>query len=160
MRAFRLPGKAMWFCTVAALGGCAGEAAGPAPGDPSPPAVEELNEQSLRIVGAGGLQVKDSPALMAGAEGSLMCGARYALDGRERLTCTRGREKLEVILHAAEKRAVVLHRPTGGANDQRTFFVCTSSGNGPGDLPSSLKCTKKAPSVSGGGGGLASPFAS
>ncbi|MBX3192024.1 MAG: tyrosine-protein phosphatase, partial [Labilithrix sp.] len=37
---------------------------------------------------------------------------------------------------------------------------CTSSGNGPGDLPSSLKCTKKAPSVSGGGGGLASPFAS
>lgn len=137
--------------------GCAAETAGP---DSAPPASEEeeLKEQSLKLVTDGALAIRDVPALTAGAEGTLACGDRFSLDGRERLTCTRGKELLEVILQKTEKRAVVVHRPQGRANDKRTFFVCTTSGKG--DLPTSLACAKKAPPSTAGHGGLASPFAS
>jgi Tyrosine phosphatase family len=121
-------------------------------------AEEELKEQSLKLVTEGGLAVRDVPALTTGAEGTLACADRFTLDGRERLTCTRGKETLEVIVQTAEKRAVVIHRPQGRANDKRTFFVCTTSGKS-GDLPGSLACSKKVPSTAGHGG-LASPFAS
>jgi hypothetical protein len=154
---------------MAAATGCAAESGA----DPAlPPVVDpaaapaaggedELREQSLKLVGTSALTVKDTPALKAGAEGALACAAdRFALDGRERITCTRGAEVLEVILQRTEKKAVVIHRPSGIGSDTRTFFVCTTSGNGPGDLPSSLKCSKKAATSASGHGGLASPFAS
>jgi len=122
---------------------------------------DELREQSLKLVGVDALTVKDSPALKAGAAGALACASdHFVLDGRERITCTRGTEHLEVILQKAEKKAVVIHRPSGAGSDTRTFFVCTTSGNGPFDLPSSLNCAKKAPTSASGHGGLASPFAS
>lgn len=128
--------------------------------EPAAGGEDELREQSLKLVGVSALTVKDTPALKAGATGALACSDRFVLDGRERITCTRDGEHLEVILHKAEKTAVVIHRPAGAGIDTRTFFVCTTSGNGPGDLPSSLKCTKKAPTSASGHGGLASPFAS
>lgn len=159
----------MLFCVLAVVGtaGCAGEAevAGPDPAAPAAPegtGEDELREQSIKIVGAGGLHVDDRPALKEGATGSLTCAAdraRVVLNGRERVTCTRDREVLEIILHKAEKKAVVLHRPDGLSSDRRTFFFCTTSGNGPGDLPSSLGCSKKVPTTGSGHGGLASPFA-
>lgn len=127
--------------------------------DPNAGGEDELRELSLKLVATGGLHVNDRPALKQGASGSLACGERYAIDGRERVTCTRGRELLEVIIDKAAKKAVVLHRPDGNSNDTRTFFTCTTSGNGPGDLPSSFGCAKKAPSTGSGRGGLASPFA-
>lgn len=126
----------------------------PDPGDGE----DELREQSLKLVGVDALTVKDSPVLKAGAEGALACsGDHFVRDGRERITCTRGDERLEVILHKAEKKAVVAHRQS--RSGAATFFVCTSSGNGPGDLPGSLGCSKKAATSASGHGGLASPFA-
>jgi hypothetical protein len=143
---------------VAALvaAGCAAETDPEVPAD----AVEdELREQSLKLSGTDALVVKDTPALKAGAGGDLACGDRFVVDGRERITCTRGHELLEVILHDAEHTAVVVHRATGRSG-KATFFTCTTSGNGPGDLPASLTCAKKAATSSSGHGGLASPFAS
>ena len=142
-----------------ATAGCAAETAD---GEGVPPAAEEdeLTEQSLNLVAEGGLSLRDVPALTAGAEGTLACADRFALDGRERITCTRGKEITEIILDKAAKRAVVVHRPQGRATDQRTFFVCTTSGKGTGDLPAKLACSKKAPTSASGHGGLASPFAS
>lgn len=160
--------KALGFCVVAMLGavGCAAEAGS----DEAPPGApttagdgpeDELREQSLKLSGTDALAVTDSPALKAGASGTLSCAAaHFVLDGRERITCTRDKEVLEVILHKAEKKAVVVHRPVGRSSDQRTFFTCTTSGNGPGDLPANLACSKKAPTSTAGHGGLASPFAS
>lgn len=156
------------FCVVTSLvGGCAAEATAPS-GSPSDPAAdptagaeEELRELSLKIVGSGGLHVEDRPALEQGATGSLACAeaSRFVQGTRERITCTRGRELLEVIADKATKKAVVLHRPKGTSTDTRTFFTCTTSGNGPGDLPSSLSCAKKVPTSGSGNGGLSSPFA-
>jgi len=120
----------------------------------------ELREQTLQLVGTDALTLKDTPALASGATEPMACGARFVQGGRERITCTRGSETVEVILDAAERKAVVLHRPRGQATDQRTFFVCTTSGNGPGALPKKLACSKKAPTTASGHGGLASPFAS
>lgn len=142
--------------TLAGASGCAAEEGS---GVPDPEASEdEIREQSIKLVGSGALTAKDSPVLKAGAEGALACSSdRFVLDGRERITCTRGTERLEVILHKAEKKAVLVHRQT--RSGAAAFFVCTTSGNGPGDLPSSLACSKKAPTSASGHGGLASPFA-
>jgi hypothetical protein len=126
--------------------------------DPGPAGEEELRELSLRITGTNGVEVKDSPSLVAGAAGSLSCPDRFDREGRTRLGCARGKEVLEVIVDGSAKTAVVAHRPSGRGVDTRRFFTCTTSGNGPGDLPARLACTSKAPST-GGHGGLASPFA-
>ncbi|MBS2011300.1 MAG: hypothetical protein JST00_00195 [Deltaproteobacteria bacterium] len=132
----------------------------PPPADaPAPSAEEELRELSLKIVGTGGLHVDDRPALKQGATGSLACSDAFVEGERHRITCTRGREILEVIADAGTKKAVVLHRPDGAGTDARTFFTCTASGNGPGALPANLSCAKKTPSTGGGHGGLSSPFA-
>lgn len=160
--------KALFFCAVTAvLSGCAAEASegGAPPADPAGTPVagaeDELRELSLKIVGSGGLHVDDRPALEQGASGSLACdeASRFVQGSRERITCTRGRELLEVIADKTTKKAVVLHRPKGTSTDTRTFFTCTTSGNGPGDLPANLSCSKKTPTSGSGNGGLSSPFA-
>lgn len=147
--------------TLLAAAGCAAETGAD---DRPPPAAaaaeEELKEQSLKLISEGGLAVRDVPALSAGAEGTFACGDRFAQGDLERLTCTRGKELLEILLHKTDKRAVLVHRPQGRANDKRSFFVCTTSGKGVGDLPANLACSKKAPTSASGHGGLASPFAS
>lgn len=127
--------------------------------EPNAGGEDELRELSLKLVATGGLHVDDRPALKQGASGSLACADRFVQGSRERVTCTRGRELLEVIVDKTSKKAVVLHRPEGTSNDARTFFTCTGSGNGPGDLPASYSCSKKAPSTGSGNGGLSSPFA-
>jgi hypothetical protein len=157
--------KALLFCGFTAFGaaGCAAESSDPTEGAPDAPVApseaDELREQTLKLEGAAALTVKDSPALKAGATGSLSCSGRFAVDGRERITCTRDKELLEVILHTAEKTAVVIHRASGRSG-HATFFTCKTSGKGPGALPASLSCAVKAPTSSSGHGGLASPFAS
>ncbi len=143
--------------------GCAAESGDPSPDDPAAPAApseaDELREQTLKLEGADALTVKDTPALKPGAAGSLACSGRFTVDGRERITCTRDKELLEVVLHTAEKTAMVIHRASGRSG-RATFFNCKTSGNGPGALPASLSCSVKAPTSAAGHGGLASPFAS
>lgn len=162
---FRLV-KASLFCAVTfafAIGGagCLADTGTDLAVDPDaePTAGEdELRGQLIRLVGTRDLVAKDSPVLKAGAEGSLACGERFVQGGRERVTCTRGTELLEVILHKEENKAVVVHRASGRSSGA-AFFVCTTSGNGPGDLPARLACAKKEPTSASGQGGLASPFA-
>ena len=138
--------------------GCAAEA-GEAPlEDPAASEADELREQTLKLSGVDALTVKDTPVLKPGAAGSLACSERFVVDGRERITCTRDTELLEVILHTAEKNAVVIHRASGRSG-KATFFTCKTSGNGPGALPARLSCSVKAPTSASGHGGLASPFA-
>jgi hypothetical protein len=167
VRAFPSFVKSLFFCgsTLLAGAGCAAETSDSAPADRIDPAAalpseaDELREQTLKLAGASSLTVTDSPVLKAGASGALACSDRFAQDGRERITCTRDKELLEVILHTAEKTAVVIHRASGRSG-AATFFTCKTSGNGPGSLPASLSCGVKAPTSSSGHGGLASPFAS
>jgi hypothetical protein len=162
VRAFPSSVQALLFCglTVLVGTGCAAESGESQLTDPAAPDEgDELRSQSLKLEGVDALTVKDSPALKAGATGSLACSERFVVDGRERITCTRDKELLEVILHTAEKKAVVIHRQSGRTG-HATFFTCKTSGNGPGDLPASLACSVKAPSSASGHGGLASPFAS
>lgn len=146
--------KRVLFCVVGlSLAACSAEEAAPGEGKGE----DDLTALSLKITGTNDTVVTDKPALVAGAEGSLACTDRFAVEGRVRLGCTRGKEILEVIVDTAAKTAVVVHRPAGRAVDKRTFFACTTSGNGPGDLPSTLKCNPKTPTTHGPG--LASPFA-
>lgn len=144
------------FCGVTALSsqGCA------APVDEPAQADEELRALSLKIVGSGGLHVRDTPRLAPGAEEQLGGCERFDAGDRTRIACGRDRELLEVIVDKAAARAVVVHRPEGRFRDKRTFFTCTTSGNGPGDLPATLACEAKKPASSSGHGGLASPFPS
>ena len=155
--------KVLLFCGLTAVfnTGCAAEATDSSPDDPAAPGEQgdELREQTLKLEGAAALTVKDSPVLKAGATGTLACSDRFVVDGRERITCKRDKELLEVILHTAEKKAVVIHRASGRSG-HATFFTCKTSGNGPGPLPASLSCSVKAPTSASGHGGLASPFAS
>lgn len=146
--------KRVLSCAVGlSLAACSAEEAGTNEGTGE----DDLTALSLKITGTEDTVVTDKPALVAGAEGSLACAERFELAGRVRLGCTRGKEILEVIVDAAAKKAVVVHRPIGRGVDKRAFYACTTSGNGPGDLPSTLKCNPKTPTTHGPG--LASPFA-
>lgn len=160
--------QALLFCGLTGLlgvaaAGCAAESSDPAAGGAATQdegsEADELRAQSLKLEGTSALTVKDSPALKAGATGGLACGERFTVDGRERLTCTRDKELLEVVLQTAEKKAVVIHHASGRSG-HATYFTCTTSGDGPGALPASLSCKIKAPTAASGHGGLASPFAS
>ena len=131
--------------------GCAAEA-----GDDAPATGEEQDITALSLSFGSETALTDSPALKAGSTGALACTTRVSIGDKVRLTCARGAEDLEVILDAAAKKAVVIHRPAGRHVDKRTFFACTTSGNGPGDLPAKLACQSKAPTTAGGG--LSSPF--
>ena len=128
------------------VAGCSGEA------DDSigPAAEDELRAMSLTIAGD---QVTDSPPLVPGASGALACGDRFEGEGGVRSTCTRGKEILELIRPKDGGKAVVVHRPQGRSKDTRTFFTCEGSGD-------RLTCASKVAKAGGGGGGLASPFAS
>jgi hypothetical protein len=124
-----------------------------------PPAIAadgpELNALSLKFDSA--TEVSDSPKLALGAEGALACEAeRFRVEGRERITCKRGPEQLEVILRGDE--ALLVHKPKRTA-DKETFFACTKKGAGPAGLPKSLDC-RIAPlrARPAHGGGLVSPF--
>lgn len=156
---------ALLFCGLTALGtpGCAAESTDPGEGAPSSPAApseaDELREQTLKLEGASALTVKDSPALKAGASGSLSCSGRFVVDGRERITCTRDKELLEIIVQGGARTAIAIHRASGRSGSA-TFFACKTSGDGPGSLPASLSCAAKSPTSASGHGGLASPFAS
>ncbi len=115
---------------------------------------------TLKLSSTGGLHVDDRPLLKTGATGVLACPDRFVAGDRERVTCTRAKEILEVIVDKTTHKAVVLHRPDGAGTDRRSFFTCTSSGDGPDSLPGSFSCTSKTPTAGSGNGGLSSPFAS
>jgi hypothetical protein len=95
-------------------------------------------------------EVNDAPRLVPGAEGPLACAAeRFRVDGRERVTCKRGQEQLEVIFRGDQ--ALLVHKPKRTA-DKETFFACKPQG-------ASLSCKvaelRERPDH---GGGLVSPF--
>jgi hypothetical protein len=124
-----------------------------------PPAVAasapELNALSITFDSA--TEVNDAPRLVPGADGALTCDAeRFRFEGRERITCKRGPEQLEVILRGSE--ALLVHKPKR-TGDNETFFACSKTGDGPAGLPKSLDC-KVAPlrDRADHGGGLSSPF--
>lgn len=125
------------------LAGCSGAEDGATTGDE-----QDIASLALTFTGA---ELVDSPLLKAGANGSLQCGAAVSIGDKSRVECLRDAEELELILDTANKKAVVIHRPTGRKADKRTFFACTVAGE-------KLTCKSKAPSTRGGG--LASPFAS
>jgi hypothetical protein len=158
VREFPSPGKLSVVLLLAglALGGCA---AGGDESDPNPGSGEsDLTSLSVTLEGSGkDLAVEDRPRLKAQAEGALTCGAdRFAVDGRVRVTCTRGDELLEVIVR--DGNGLLVHKPVR-RSDKETFFACTTSGSGPDGLPKKLQC-KNAPlrDRPSHGGGLASPF--
>jgi hypothetical protein len=156
-----LLGKASLFCTVALMAGCAADAEDGAVEEPS---AEELRSLSIRLEGSGSsLAVMDSPKLKARARGTLACATRFDVDGRSRLECKRGDEKLEVLVRKSEGKAVLLHRGDGRA--RRIGYTCTTTGSGPDGLPEKLACRLKETDDEGGGegegaGGLSSPFKS
>jgi hypothetical protein len=117
------------------VGGCAAETNdGAAEGEGA------LAGQALSLKTSGdGFVATDKPALSA-AEGTLTCGDRFEVDGNVRVTCTRGKEVLDVIVHTAEKKALLAYRPEGRFKDKRTFFDCTTSGNA-GTLPAKFACS-------------------
>lgn len=153
--------KAKYFLLLGGLatGGCAAEtsADGANPGDPGA-SESELTALSVTLDGTGAsLAVDDRPRLKPRAEGSLSCAQRFEIDGRVRLSCTRGDELLEVIVRAGEGKGLLLHKAARRA-DRRTFYACTLSGSGPDGLPKKLACQNTPLRDRSGHGGLVSPF--
>lgn len=149
-------GKIASFCVVGLLAGCAADAE---QAGEEASAEDEINASTITLGGtAGAITVDDRPRLKSRARGELECKERFDIDGRSRLTCTRGSEFLEVIVRKDDGEAVLVHRAAGADSDRRTFFACSLSGAGPDGLPSKLACTAAPPSSGGGGHGLASPF--
>lgn len=140
--------------------GCAGaDGSVPSPQDPEPEAAsEDLTSASITLAaGTGGIDVTDSPKLKSGATDPLSCSdaARFEIEGRSRLTCTRGDEQLEVILR--DGKGLLVYKAQKRA-DKKTYFSCTTSGNGPGALPKKLTCQSAPLRDRSGHGGLVSPF--
>lgn len=145
------------FCVVGALAGCAD--VDPAGDEAS--SEDEINALSVTLGGSAGARtVDDRPRLKSRARGELACAERFEIEGRVRLTCSRGAENLEVIVRKSDGEAILVHRKDGANSDRRTFFECTLSGSGPDGLPGKLACASAPPSSGGGQGGLSSPFAS
>jgi hypothetical protein len=117
---------------------------------------EDLTSSSITLAGSGdAIEVTDSPKLKTGATGGLACGPRFEVDGRVRLTCTRGDELLEVIVR--DGKSLLVHKPAKRA-DRKNYFACTVSGNGPDNLPKKLSCRQTPLRDRSGHGGLVSPF--
>ncbi len=130
-------------------GGCAAEADG-ALGESE----QDLTATSITLTGSGtNVTVEDKPRLTTGASGGFACDRRFEIDGRVRLTCGRGNEKLEVILR--EGNALLVHKEKRSA-DKETFHSCTLGQTGEGGMPKKLKCSV-AP-LRERTGGLVSPF--
>jgi len=137
------------------IGGTGCAATSEEPGDENA-SDEELNALSITLGGtADDVTVADHPRLTSSVREDIACAAgdRFEIDGRVRLGCKRGTEKLEVIVRSGE--AVLVYRAKG----RQSIYACTTSGNGPGSLPAKLACSL-AHANTGGNGGLSSPFAS
>jgi hypothetical protein len=119
---------------------------------------DALTALSVTFEGSGAdLAVNDRPRLKTRAQGSLACSQRFEIDGRTRITCTRGDELLEVIVRPGEDNGLLVHKAQRRA-DRRTFYNCTLRGQGPDGLPQKLACTNAPLRDRSGGHGLASPF--
>src|SRR5687767_6216504 len=84
------------FCIVGLLAGCAADTEQAGEEGTSD---DEVNASSITLGGsAGALTIKDSPRLKSRMRTDLECKERFDIEGRVRLTCTRDREFLEVLV--------------------------------------------------------------
>src|SRR6185295_8652002 len=130
------------------LGGTGCAATADEPGDENA-SDEELNSLSITLGGtANDVTVADHPRMTSGVRDDIACAAadRFEIEGRVRLGCKRGTEKLEVLVRSGE--AVLIYRVKG----RQSLYACTTSGNGPGSLPSKLSCSLAHASTAGNGG--------